>query len=222
MSIHRLGALGTLLVVSACGAGATQTYDDAQMNNSAIEAGAESAAIGELPEDASDGEVESEVVALRGTFSVLQARHQALSAGSGLPTVLEALKQGTDPVVNWDGTNLQVNAVYDEDAVSYSYIVDMSFTDNDEGGTTIDGTYSTSWSVDVGGSGTSYDLDVSYAAMASNGDGCVVGGSLTLVYDISVSAAGIDVGAITGAAGGTSGTVIVTWDDCEAVTITGT
>lgn len=208
-------------LLTACG-GSVSEVDDPEIESSGKQAASESMSLGEISEDAEDSEVTAKVQVIGSQFQAIQARHQASYAqgrGKSAPAVDPAglFQSASEGDVQWDGERLQMNWSADSGGSSVDYVVDLRFSPSGDG-VAINGTYTLAVDATVGGSGVTYDLNVSYNALTSDGSGCVVSGNLDLTYDYKVSAAGIDLPGAAGA-GNLNGRVVVEFNGCDDVTV---
>ena len=210
------GGVATLLV--ACGP-KTEEIDDPAMEATAANIGQESGELGELPAEASESEVQSQVQAVGGSIQGLVGQHQAYAATTGLtaPSADAGLSEqdGGDPV-SWDGTTLNVDWSTGTDGFDYVYKVNLTFGDAADGGRTIDGTYEFKYDI----SGSKYEINAKYLGVTTDSSGCAVGGSFEMDYKI-----GFDAGGLAGVPGldaaNQDGAVVITYNACDDVVVAG-
>lgn len=220
MTFRAHALVPTLFLLAACG-GATKEYDDPGIQSSSKAVGSSSTTLGEMDSGADDSTIQANTQAVGSNVQALVSQHQAVSATTSIPGIdLDTMQQEGTDTVSWDGTHLIVNWSGDDLGFTIDYDVDMTFTSSAEGGQVIDGHYDLVYSADITGISYDYDIRVVYDAMTSDSAGCVVSGGFRVDYDISLAVGGATIPGFTGS--DQSGRVIVAFNGCDDVTVTGT
>lgn len=180
-----------LAALTACGddggsGGGAAPVEHEGTQTQSVETGKRTAALAELPMGADQSmaqgpisQVGNQIQAMVGQYQQYRATQQAgLTAGIGQLTQAQA----TEGDVQWDGTNLSVDVVYNTPQASIHYVVALALTDNDLGGKTIDGTFDLDFATSQVQYDVQYDYAAAYDAVALDAAGCPVSGTLRVDY----------------------------------------
>lgn len=206
------------LFFAACTAGVSE-IDDPQMEATAKSIGDQSGSLANQPSDADESTMQGQAITLGSSFQGLVGQHQAYAATNGVVGLRrDTLHAEGDPTYSWDGTNLVLRWEGADSGYSISYDLDLTIAAAGDG-KSIEGTYALDYSLDVGGVGYDYVIDVAYQAMTFDAAGCAVSGGIDLSYSIDLAVAGLDVPGFS--SGATSGRVVTAFDGCGVVTVSG-
>ena len=217
MRVRMLLAVGLL----GC-APQTKEIDDPQLTASAVQLGAQTSEMSAMDAAADDSEVQGKVQSVGGSLQSIVSQHQATASGTG---ALSRASRGSqarattaDEPISWDGSELCVDIDLSSGGTSIQYHTVLDITQTPDGNT-IDGEYHLAYVVGTVGVGVDYSVDAIYNQLKTNAAGCAVSGSVEISYDYTTSTS---IGIPGANVGSQSGMVVVTYNGCDDVTVSGT
>ena len=205
-----------LLLTVACTPKESE-IDDPQLQASGVALGEQTSVLAAMDPAAEDSEVQSNSQAIGGTLQSVVGQHQAVassdSPGSFARSQRQSRQTTAEEPVYWDGSELCIDITWEQAGASivYDVVLDMTTSGSTS---TIDGTYDLTYDLGIGGVAYDYDIHAVYDELTTEA-GCAISGRVTIDYSI-------DVGGF-GGFGGTNqeGHVVMTYNGCDDVTVTG-
>jgi hypothetical protein len=219
VALVRFSFVGMLAFLVACG-GKSKPIDDPAMTQSGVALGQQSTTLAEMDPEADDGTVQANVQAVGGTLQGLVGQHSAYSQSNGLARsnpADRARQTSPEEPIYWDGTELCIDIEWAAVGATIDYQVELVYGTSGSD-TTMDGRYDLVYDVGVAGLAYVYTVSAVYDQVTFS-NGCAVGGSIIVDYDIQLDGGLGGIGDLAGQ--DQSGTVTVEYLGCDDVQISG-